>query len=59
MTSFTIELDRSGKMPLYEQLYEHITEELRAGRLREGERLPSKKALAAHLQISRNTVETA
>ncbi len=59
MTSFTIELDRSGKKPLYVQLYEHIAGELRAGHLREGERLPSKKALAAHLQLSRNTVETA
>ena len=59
MTSFTIELDRSGSKPLYEQLYEHLAGELRSGRLREGERLPSKKALAEHLRISRNTVETA
>lgn len=59
MTTFTIELDREGAKPLYEQLYAHIAGELLAGRLREGERLPSKKALAEHLGISRNTVETA
>jgi GntR family transcriptional regulator/MocR family aminotransferase len=51
----------SGKSggPLYEQLYRHLADEIRAGRLTAGERLPSKRALAAHLHISRNTVEAA
>ena len=51
--------DRTAKKPVYEQLYEFIAQLIRAGELSEGERLPSKKALAAHLGISVNTVETA
>lgn len=59
MNLFTITLDRDGKQPLYAQLYQYIVEEIMAGHLQSGERLPSKKAIAAHLQISQNTVETA
>ena len=50
-------LDSSASMPLYEQLYRHIRGEIEAGRLAAGERLPSKRALAAHLKISVVTVE--
>ena len=46
-------------MPLYEQLYRHIRGEIESGRLAAGERLPSKRALAAHLKISVVTVEGA
>ena len=56
---FTITLDREGKSPLYAQLYAHIAAEIRGGRLLAGERLPSKRNVAAHLQISQNTVEGA
>ena len=59
MISFTIALDRDAASPLYEQLYSHIARQIRGGQLVENERLPSKKALAAHLSISANTVETA
>ena len=52
-------LDSGGSMPLYEQLYRHIRGEIQAGRLAVGERLPSKRALAAHLKISVVTVEGA
>ena len=52
-------LDSSASMPLYEQLYRHIRGEIEAGRLAAGERLPSKRALAAHLKISVVTVEGA
>ena len=52
-------LDSSSSMPLYEQLYRHIRREIEAGRLAAGERLPSKRALAAHLKISVVTVEGA
>lgn len=59
MYNFTIELRPNAKKPLYEQIYEHIAEEIRGGRLEENERVPSKKALAAHLGVSVNTVGTA
>lgn len=52
-------LDSGAPMPLYEQLYRHIRGEIEAGRLAAGERLPSKRALAAHLKISVVTVEGA
>lgn len=44
---------------LYEQIYEHIREEIKGGKLRYGERLPSTRTLADSLQVSRNTVDFA
>ena len=46
-------------MPYYLQLYRHIAEEIRSGGLASGEKLPSKRALAQHLSVSINTVDTA
>ncbi len=59
MDNFTLKLQASDKRPLYEQLYRHIITELEAGRLRPGEKLPSKRAVCVHLKISQSTVETA
>ncbi len=59
MNSFTISLTKSKGSPLYEQLYRYIAGEIRSGGIRKNEKLPSKKALASHLHISQNTVETA
>lgn len=47
------------KMPLYEQLYRAIKEDILSGAITGGEKLPSKRALAEHLSVSRITVETA
>ena len=44
---------------LYEQIYEHIREEIRSGKLLAGEKLPSTRHLAATLRISRTTAELA
>lgn len=59
MESFTLRLARDGGAPLYRQLYGYIVREITAGRLAAGERLPSKRRLAADLQVSVSTVETA
>ena len=59
MENFTIKLQTDGKKPLYDQLYRHIVGEIEAGRLKAGEKLPSKRAVCAHLHISQSTVETA
>lgn len=59
MISFTPNLKSDSKERLYKQLYLYLIDEISGGRLKEGERLPSKKALASHLHISVNTVETA
>ena len=55
-----IRLDRSPAEPLHEQLYRQIRDELRLGSFTEGAfRLPSSRALAADLGISRLTVSLA
>ena len=52
----TVALDRGSRVPLHRQLYEGLREEVLAGRLRAGTRLPSTRALALDLGVSRNTV---
>lgn len=55
----TYTLDRSGASPLYEQLYRALKADILSGALSGGSRLPSGRALAEHLGLSRVTVETA
>ncbi len=52
-------LDRGGDKPLYEQLYGYLKSAIRSGELRNGEKLPSLRSLAASLSISITTVEQA
>lgn len=59
MFSFTLTLDPKGKTPMYDQLYAAVAEAVREGKLRHGEKLPSKRELCARLGVSRATVETA
>ena len=56
-TSFFV--PEAGALPLYEQIYRRMVEEIRAGRLAAGERAPSKRQLCAQLGVSLSTVETA
>lgn len=55
----TYQLKKAPGVPLYEALYRCIRADILSGRLAAGEKLPSKRALAAHLEISKITVETA
>ena len=59
MYHMTMTLDAASKTPMYEQLYRCFAADIRAGVLAAGERLPSKRALSAHLGVSLVTVETA
>lgn len=59
MYDLTIELDNDSEKCLYEQIYEHIKQEIREGKLLQGERLPSTRFLAEYLQVSRSTVDMA
>jgi GntR family transcriptional regulator / MocR family aminotransferase len=52
-------LDRSGPIPLSEQLYRCFREAVRGGLLPSGTRLPSTRRLASSLGIARNTVNAA
>ena len=55
-----IRLDRASAEPLHQQLYRQIRDELRSGSFLDGaSRLPSSRALAADLGISRLTVNLA
>ena len=55
----TYDLKKSPGVPLYEALYRCIRGDICGGVLREGEKLPSKRALAQNLEVSKITVETA
>ena len=55
----TYELKKSPGVPLYEALYRCIRSDILSGALKAGEKLPSKRALAAHLEVSKITVEGA
>ena len=55
----TYELNKQPGMPLYEALYRCIRTDILSGNLLPGTRLPSKRALAAHLEVSKITVEGA
>ncbi len=59
MFEFTIELQTENGKCLYEQIYEYIRQEIRDGKLLQGERLPSTRSLAEYLQVSRSTVDVA
>ena len=55
----TYSFDNRGKLTLYEYLYRCIKKDILEGKLKKDERLPSKRNLAKHLDISVITVENA
>lgn len=56
MTSLLITLDRAGERSLQEQIFERIREQIVSGRLAPGAPVPSSRALASELRVSRNSV---
>ena len=55
----TYELNKQPGIPLYEALYRCIRSDILSGILPPGTKLPSKRALSAHLEVSKITVEGA
>lgn len=51
--------DSTSSLPLYEQLYRYLRQEMENGHLQTGDKLPSKRQLASDIKISVVTVETA
>ena len=49
-------INRSLSVPLIQQIYQQIRELILQGKLQEGEKLPSTRALAEELAVSRNVV---
>lgn len=48
-----------SEIPLYEQLYKYVVGEIRDGKLKRGDRVPSEKDLAAQFKVSRITSKKA
>lgn len=59
MGDLTIQLIPESDKCLYQQIYEHIRNEIRKGKLLAGEKLPSTRSLAEYLQVARSTVDFA
>ena len=55
----TYDLKKSPGVPLYEALYRCIRADILGGKLVPGKKLPSKRTLAANLEVSKITVEGA
>ncbi len=55
----TYTLKKEPGLPLYEDLYRAIRADILCGRLAPGQKLPSKRALARNLEVSKITVEAA
>ena len=55
----SVPIDTGSSVPMYEQIYSFIKNEIKEGRLKEGQKLPSARSLSTHLTISRNTVDMA
>lgn len=55
----TFYYDESKQTPMYEQLYQYLKEAIEKKELKPNEKLPSKRRLASHLQLSETTIETA
>jgi DNA-binding transcriptional MocR family regulator len=54
-----ITLDRNGSLPLYSQLASEIQQRIKSGTLPPGSRLPTIRALAQQLNVTRLTIHTA
>lgn len=59
MQELTIPLTPKSKIPLYEQIYTYIKQDIQTGRIKAKEKLPSSRALSACLEVSRSTVDLA
>ncbi len=55
----TYSFENIGTKPLYEHLYNCIKSDILSGKLKAGEKLPSKRTFAANLSVSTITIETA
>jgi len=59
MDFITISFENNSNIPLYIQLYNYFKKEIEVGNLKANSKLPSKRKLSKHLQISQNTIEAA
>lgn len=50
---------KSGEVPLYEQIYSHLIDQIVSGKLPRGSKMPGRRSLASALGVSVSTVDTA
>ncbi len=55
----TYDMESRGALSMYDYLYRCIRDDICKGKLKEGEKLPSKRTLAEHLGVSVITIENA
>lgn len=55
----SIPIDPTSTIPMYEQIYTYIKQEIIDGNLPAGTKLPSTRSLASYIQVSRNTIDMA
>lgn len=55
-SELAIALDRGSIVPIYRQIYERLREQILAGALPEGTRLPPERSLAERLGVNRSTI---
>ena len=53
------QIDRRSKLPLYQQLYEILHDQIKRGALKPGDAIPAENQLVEHYQVSRSTVRQA
>ncbi|AKL96888.1 transcriptional regulator GntR family [Clostridium aceticum] len=54
-----MEIERKSGVPIYIQVKNHIIDDIKNGRLKIGEKLPTERELSQKLKVSRNTISTA
>ncbi len=59
MEILTPSFEINGSIPIYQQLYRYIKEEIKNGHIPYHTKLPSKRKLSSHLNISQNTIQAA
>ena len=55
-TDLGVDLERGSVVPIYRQIYERLRDQILAGALPEGARLPPERSLAERLEVNRSTV---
>lgn len=55
----TVKIERKSGVPIYTQVKNHIIDDIKNGRLKIGEKLPTERELAQKLKVSRNTISAA
>ncbi len=56
---FPQSLDRHSAIPLYFQIQQHLSEQIRSGKLRPADTIPSEQEIASRLRVSRMTARQA